>query len=152
MGLYLMWMCWLNSLMCPAKKSPWGPRWTSGREGSISPTLSGAGHAGTFSTYKFEYFFRKISIHVLHLQLFCLSAFCWYSDLGVSYSNTCMHAYPWYSINKSYSLLFVICWNAWVYCLKLLWQKDCGLTVWALLWQSASALPLKVGFTEHCAG
>lgn len=54
----------------------------------------------------------------------------------------------WCSINRC----CVIRCNAWVYCLELLWQKDCGLTVWALLWQPASALPLKKGLTEHCAG
>lgn len=64
-----------------------------------------------------------------------------------AHTNACLC----YSVHRS----CVICCNAWAHCLELLWQKDCGLTVWALLvplWQPAHALPLQEGLTQHCAG
>lgn len=123
------------SLMCPAKKSPWGPHWTSGREGSISPTLSGAWHAGTFLYIQvYEYFFRKISIHMLHLQLFCLSAFCWCSDLGVyTHTHVCIPM-----VQYKQELFAVIC-NS-LKCLGLLSEAAVAERLWPHSLGSAVAI------------
>lgn len=45
----------------------------------------------------------------------------------------------------------VFCCNVWVHCLELLWQKDCELTVWALLAPTTAASPNCASARPHSA-
>lgn len=56
------------------------------------------------------------------------------------------HKWPPCSLNRSY----VIRCDAWAHCLELLWQKACGITVWAPLWSPASGSPTHTRQTEVC--
>lgn len=75
---------------------------------------------------------------VIPSQLCGLRLLCCRSHLHVC---TCIHEWLWCSLNRSYVDHCDVC----TYCLELLWQKDCRITVWVLMWSPASGSPTATG-------
>lgn len=124
-------MCFFILSTHSAEKGPRGPHRASGREGRVVPAVSRAGHTGAFHTHGYR------NLHsYLHSCVAAGSSAAAHTSVSV-----CAHTMQWCSLNRSY----VIHCDAWTYCLELLWQKGCGITVWDLLWPPASGSPIETG-------